>query len=397
MAEKVMFTKTALEALIEDHERERVVVNDKKQPGLIAELRPGGTLTFYLYRWADGRPHRIRIGAFPAVSIDQARDKATTLLADLVRGIDPAALKRQRRQEPTFADLFAQWLEHAKENKRTWAEDERQYKTLLTGWKLRRLSTITRRDIQARHKSIKKAHGKYAANRALALLSAMFGRAGDDPLNYDGPNPCKGVRKWKEETRDRFLQPHEMPAFFEAVEAEPNKTIADFFLACLYTGARRGNVAAMRWADLNLDTATWRIPQTKSGDPVTVHLSAPALSLLKARKEIAEPGAEFVFPGRRSNGKTQHLSSPKDAWKRLVQRAGLTDLRMHDLRRSMGSFMVAAGASLPVIGKALGHKPGSPVTAIYARLNLDPVRASVDLATAAILAAAKTEAKVNGN
>ena len=149
------------------------------------------------------------------------------------------------------------------------------------------------------------------------------------------------MRKFREESRERFLQPSELPAFFQAVRAEPNKTIADFFLTCLYTGARKGNVAGMQWCDLDLAAATWRIPETKSGESVTVHLPAPAIELLLKRQLDAEPGAQYVFPGRRSNGKTLHLSSPKDAWKRLVKRAGLRDLRLHDLRRSLGSYMDA--------------------------------------------------------
>lgn len=383
---RVTFSKRSLEKLF-GQQGQRLVIHDPKTPGLRAELREGGSIAFYVFkRVAGGGPVREKVGEFPEVTIDAARRTAKEKISKLAQGINIAHERRHKRAEPTLGELFAYWLEsHAKPHKRTWAGDERQFNTLLKPWHNRKLSAIGRADVRSLHTRLGEKHGHYAANRLLALLAALFNRSAD--IGYEGLNPCKGVKKFREQSRERFLQPAELPAFFAAVKAEPNRTIADFFLACLYTGARRGNVASMRWRDVNLDNASWRIPQTKSGEPVTVHLAAPALELLKARKEIAEPDAEYVFPGRRSNGKVQHLSSPKFAWARLVKRAGLADLRLHDLRRTLGSFQAAAGASMAVIGKSLGHKAGSPATAVYARLNLDPVRASVDVATAAIVAA----------
>jgi integrase len=140
----------------------------------------------------------------------------------------------------------------------------------------------------------------------------------------------------------------------------------------------------MRFADLNLAEATWRIPVTKNGQALTVHLTAEALEILR-RRQAASGGSPWVFPGGKKN-QAGHLNSPKGAWARICKRAGLENLRMHDLRRTLGSWQAATGASLPVIGKSLGHK-SQATTAVYARLNLDPVRASVDTAVAAMLAA----------
>ena len=113
-----------------------------------------------------------------------------------------------------------------------------------------------------------------------------------------------------------------------------------------------------------------------------MHLSSVVVEVLKERRERS--ASEWVFA---SHSRTGHLVEPKTAWRRLLDRAGLSDLRPHDLRRTLGSFQAAAGASLPVIGKALGHK-SQGATAVYARLDLDPVRTAVDAATALILAAA---------
>lgn len=387
MAERINFTKTALENLIDQHEGERLVVYDTKQAGLIAELREGGTLSFYVFRrQRGGPPKRIRIGPYPEVTIEGARDQAKVIVVELVKGNDPNLSRRAKRQEATLKDLFTHWLEtHAKLHKRTWEEDERQFNTLLVGWHTRRLSAVNRNDVRALHARIGKDNGPYAANRLLALIRAMFNKAGD--VGFDGANPTKGVKKFKEQSRDRFLQPDEMTSFFAAVDAEPDATLRDFFKMCLYTGARKMNVCAMRWEDINFPAATWRIPDTKSGEPVTIHLPSPAVELLKARLETRENGYPWVFPGGKKN-RASHLSSPKDAWKRLVDRGGFKDLRLHDLRRTLGSFQAAAGASMAIIGKSLGHKAGSPATAVYARMNLDPVRASVDIAVQAIVAAA---------
>src|SRR5262245_55604309 len=235
MAERVNFTKAALESLIDDNDGARAVVYDKRQPGLIAELREGGTLSFYVYRWANGRPHRLRIGEFPAVTIDAARTQAKRWIADLVNGVDVAELRREKRQEATLGELFAHWLDYAKQHKKTWKADEILFNRLLVGWKTRRLSGIKKSDVAALHARVGRDNGHYMANRLLALLGAMFNKAAD--VGFVGTNPAKGIRKFREQSRDRFLQPNELPAFFAAVSAEPNETLRDFFLLCLYTGA----------------------------------------------------------------------------------------------------------------------------------------------------------------
>jgi integrase len=385
-SKRLAFTKTALERLLMDHDGERLVVHDTKQPGLIAELRPGGTLSFYLYRWSNGRPCRLRIGSYPAVGIDAARDQCRKWIGKQVDGVDLSVLRRQKRDEATLKDLFEHWLEqHAKPHKRTWHEDERQYRKFLSHWASRRLSAIRTNDVLALHTRVGREHGHYAANRLLSLLAAMFAQA--KHVGFAGANPAVGIAKFRESKRDRILQPAELPTFFAAVDAETDETLRDFFRMLVYTGARKGNVQSMAWSDVDLNGAIWRIPMTKSGEPVRTVLPAPAVEILRRRQSHAN-GCPWVFPSGRKHGET-YLQDPKAAWLRLLARGGFKDLRMHDLRRTFGSFQAAAGASMAVIGKSLGHKPGSRATAVYAHLDLDPVRASVDVAVAAIVAASK--------
>ena len=138
---------------------------------------------------------------------------------------------------------------------------------------------------------------------------------------------------------------------------------------------------AMQWQDLDFSTNLWRIPETKSGRPVVVPLVAPVVTVLHARQRVN--GSPWVFP---SHGRTGHITEIKSAWKRIVTAASLADVRPHDLRRSLASYMAIGGTGLPVIGALLGHSQPSS-TAIYARLSVDPVRQAAETATAAMLTA----------
>ena len=196
-------------------------------------------------------------------------------------------------------------------------------------------------------------------------------------------NPCDNIRRNKEHSRDRFLQSDELTAFFTALSEEPNHTIRDYVWLSLFSGARRDNVLSMKWTEVNLTEGTWRIPMTKNGTPQIIPLPAAAIELLKERRTIFDNTAVFVFPG---SGITGHLVEPKKAWAKILQRANIADLRLHDLRRTMGSWQAKTGASLVVIGKSLNHK-STQTTAIYARLDMDPVRDSMNTATNAMLKA----------
>ncbi len=158
----------------------------------------------------------------------------------------------------------------------------------------------------------------------------------------------------------------------------------DFVLLSLLTGARKGNVLAMQWCDLNTEQGYWRIPDTKNDEPLTVPLVPEAVAILQARRAQQPANNPWVFPG---TGRTGHLTSPKGAWKSVLKQAGLENLRIHDLRRSLGSWQARLGANLAVIGKSLGHKDLAS-TLIYSRLDLDPVRESVERATSAMFSAA---------
>ncbi len=386
----IPFTQSALNRLL-DQQGERLVVHDAKVKGLRAELRAGGQVTFYLFRrlpgaGRSGRPVRVRVGGFPELTVDDARRQAAELLNEMAKGTNPTIARKRRKQEATFGELFDHWLEHhAKLHKKTWDEDKRQYDAYLTGWKNRQLSTIDKPDVQSLHAKIGKANGPYTANRLLSLVRAMFNKAAD--VGFGGSNPAVGIRKFNEESRDRFLQPDELPKFFTAVAAETNTTFRDFVLLALFTGARSANVRAMRWDEIDLDRAEWRIPDTKAGRPQVVYLPEPAIRILAERKQHAGNNP-WVLP---SYGKTGHIAEVKVGWKRLLERAGIANLRVHDLRRTLGSYQAINGASLAIIGASLGHSQPT-TTQVYARLTTTAVAESVSKAADFIVSTSKPKA-----
>ncbi len=394
MAEKMNFTQATIDRLSAPATG-RVYYADARTPGLVLCVWDTGVKTFELYKRMGGRPTRLKIGRFPGVTVEEARKEVARMTGQLSQGENPADSRRKARGETTLGDLFALYLDsHAKPHKRTWKEDEAQYKRYLARWKARKLSDVRPADVTALHAKVGRENGHYAANRMLALLSVMFNHAAR--LGYTGGNPAKGIRHFKEQSRDRFLRADEIRAFFDALGDDRTPPLwRDFFTVALLTGARRANVMSMTWADLELTRGLWRIPesQSKNKEPLICVLPPAALEILQRRADdnaalAPDDQSPFVFPGV---GRTGHVMDPTVPWKALLKRAGIKNLRLHDLRRTLGSWQAATGASLSIIGRSLGHR-NIATTAVYARLDLDPVRASVNTAADAILAVANGHA-----
>lgn len=417
-------------------------------PGLCIRVMDSGVKSFLFVRRIGTRTTEITLGKYPSLLPDQAKRLVADMNAQAAHGVDPASAIRAQRAEMTLKDAFDQYLErHAKLHKRTWHEDERRWRLyLFKPLGNRKLSEISRREIASLHADIgqtgRQGHGSpYEANRVLALLSVIFSKLREWDLAEI--NPTVGIRKFREIKRDRFLKSNELPNFFKALGATQQDYARDFFLLLLLTGARKTNVLEMAWKDIDLQQGTWRIPVTKNGDPQNVALVPQAVDVLQQR--LLSKSNSWVFPSPTSA--SGHMEEPKKAWRNIralitcyrligiladplkwtaedivlaenvaalqphsalsqwvleAEKLGLAidihrdrqgrlvgdDIRIHDLRRTLGSWQAMEGASLAIIGKSLNHK--SPqATAIYARLDLDPVRASLMKATSAILHAAQ--------
>jgi len=388
MANQLKFTDKAITELPTPANAARVEYADTDINGLRLRVSPKGVKTFCLLRRVKNGPmERITLGRFPDIKTEKARAEAQKLIGAIAGGANPAELRRAHRGEMTFAELFSDYLErHAKIKKRTWREDAQKYRDYLAKpLGKRQISSLGRQDLAAIHSNLTRDGHPILANRVKDLLSSVFGRAVKWGLL--DTNPAKGIEDNTEISRDRFLKPGELPRLFAALAAEPNITFRDFFLMALLTGARRANVREMRWADIDFDSGEWRIPETKNGQPQDVPLVPEAVEILKMRRETVPQEVDFVFPSSRSDSKHGHMSGERRAWLRILDRAEIEDVRIHDLRRTMGSWQARTGASMIVIGKSLGHK-SQQATAVYARLDLDPVRQSMEAATSAMLQAA---------
>jgi integrase len=278
-------------------------------------------------------------------------------------------------QSPTLGEFFELYLnDHARLHTKSAPEFERTYRHYLQCWSDRKLSEIRRRHVVSLQAHVTKTRSPGVASRVVSLISMIFNKAIE--LEYlQGNNPAFRVRKFKHQPRERFLQSDELPRFFEAVSQLRNETTRDLFYMLLLTGQRRRNVSEMQWSEISFERKTWLIPQTKNGTSHTVPLVEEALAILLKRKEN-RLHPSWVFP-------KQDLTGPvwcrHTAWKAVMARAGLTDLRIHDLRRTLASWQACTGTSLPIIGAMLNHKD-SKSTQIYARLNTAPVRESMEVA-----------------
>lgn len=383
----VKFTKSFLSGLPLPDIGKRLAVSDTEVPKLVLRVSHAGTKAFYVVKRAGASVAWIKLGVFPDMTVENARKEAVKVLGEFVLGVNPAAVKRAIKAELTFSDAVAEFLAGKRKRNGTPISEKtkRDYQDILrlhlVTIRAKKLSNIERSDVKAIHARLTKK-SPYQADKAVALISGVFTYMLDQE-KFKGVNPAARIQKNPAVERDRFIQADEMERFFAALAHSPNDAMRDFFLVSLLTGARRGNVSSMRWSDLDLESGVWRIAMTKNGTPQNVTLSPEAVQVLKDRKENAGRGL-FVFSG---SGKTGHLVEPKGAWARLLKDADIENLRVHDLRRTLGSWQARTGATLLVIGKSLNHKTHQ-ATGIYARLDLDPVRQSVNTATSAIMEAA---------
>lgn len=382
---KLRFKKTDLLAIQPPTDKPATDYYDTEVSKLVMRVTKGGTKSFYVVKRAGTAIVWLKLGTFPDMTVEQARGAAIKALAEFVGGTNPAAIKRALKAEPTFSETMTDFLEGKRKRDGTpiAPKTKRDYSDLVRlhfgPLAKRKLSAIERTDVKALHTKLTKAGKLGQADKCVALVSSVFMYMLDTE-QYSGTNPAERVKKNPPMQRDRFIQPDELPRFFEALAGMPSPTMRDFFLMALLTGARRANVCSMRWADLDIQSGIWRIAMTKNGTPQNVTLSPEAVVVLEGR----ERSGEWVFPG---DGATGHIVEPKKAWAALLKAAGLENLRVHDLRRTLGSWQARTGASLPIIGKSLNHKTHQ-ATAIYARLDLDPVRQSVNTATSAMMEAA---------
>lgn len=246
------------------------------------------------------------------------------------------------------------------------------------------LSGLTRRMVLEWHHRIGHTQGQTGANQALQQLRAMYMRAKDWEF-YMGHNPTDRIKHFPEPSRTRFVRRNELPWLIKALEEEMPREHA-FFLLLLFTGARRDEARTAKWTDLDLAEKLWHKPTTKPNMPHTVPLAPVLIEHLTKLPRLTE----WVFPSQPNNKNKMQpgcwsVTGVEHAWRRIRKRAGLPDVRIHDLRRTCASWLAINGENLAVIQQTLGHSTLA-VTQIYARLTIEPVRRALNAQAERMLA-----------
>jgi integrase len=370
---------------------------DDKIPGFCVRCQ-GRSKTFGLQIRIRGKQRWLTIGRWGVLTPEEARQQARILLGRLAAGEDIAGQRERFKALPTVDELADYFLtEHVrpKLKPRTAAE----YTRLLESCIKSPGAAAERRDGRGRPSRKRKQRPRlgqlradavvpadvvrfhngladvpYEANRALAVLSTLMSFAEQQGIRPRGSNPCIGVAKFKEHQRERFLSPAEFGKIAEAMLVlEEAGRVSPFALAAIrlliLTGARREEIRTLRWSYIDAERGLAFLPDSKTGKKAIV-LNAPALDILATLPRI---GA-YVIAGQAAGG---DYDSPRAdlnrPWRAIVQRAGLTGLRIHDLRHTHASVGAGLGLGLPIIGKLLGHTQPS-TTARYAHLDSDPLR-----------------------
>lgn len=365
------------------------LVYDSVVTGFCVVVQPTGRKAFYWYGWKNGRPQRIKIGNHPETNSDAARQQARDIIGRLARGEQVTERKPAGRR--TVDDLYAYWLEnHARPGKlRTLPQLESNYRNFLQP-KIGKLPLGSfRRDtakatiagmqkVTFNEKTKRKSGGIGAARMGHSLLSSMFNLGVE--IGWIDASPMARLHRPNVLPRERYLKAVEVEQFMKAVAGLRSTVAADFIRLCLFTGARRANVASMRWDEIDGDR--WKIPAVKAKRkrPITISLTSHALAIIDSRRGN---GSEWVLPAPRAAGR--HYRDPKHAWEKVRELSGLDDIRLHDLRRSVGAWLQAGGASLRTTQLALGHSDPSVTARVYQPTESRQVLEAMEAATSAML------------
>lgn len=356
----------------------RVKVYDDALSGFGLTVYPTGKRTFFVEYGPRGDQRRMTIGAYGALTVEAARKLAAERLAEVVKGADPLQDREDRRAMPTFSAWKDTYMERVKARKKRPEHDQAHLRRAVERWGSLPLDSIRRGEVEAamqaealRVRAVatrgNKTDGSTTANRWLASVRACFAEALRDGLIT--ANPASGIKPRREgPPRDRVLTDAELVKVAEALDALTDPHVRTAFIVLVETGCRKSEVLRARWADLDLDHGTWRLPSPKSGRPQVVPLAASTVGHLRALPRVGE----WVVPGQDS---AKHREDLRTAWAAIRVAAGLSGVTIHDIRRTFG-LAVARSAGLHVASKLLRHSDIRITERVYAPLGLDDLRAA---------------------
>lgn len=367
-------TKRFVESILPDpHKMIKHWDSELKGFGLI--VLPSGRRTYCIqYRSAQRVQKMFKLGTHGQITTEEARALAKKYLSGVIHGHDPVAMKNETRGLPTMNELASDYILHHGEKKRPKSlqgDQELLKKIILPAFGNQQVAYLRRRDIETLHREHKKT--PYQANRFLSLLSKMFTLANGWGWRED--NPAKGIERYPEEKRDRWLTEDELKVLWKVLDEYLNQSAACVFKLLILTGARKGELLHATWDQFDLEKGVWTKPShlTKQKKKEHLPLSSQALKILEEMK--SQSSSSFVFPGKVEGKPVQEI---KRAWDTIRKKAGFPDLRIHDLRHTHASHLVSRGLSLSIVGKLLGHTQAS-TTHRYAHLADGPLRQAAEL------------------
>ena len=352
---------------------------DRDLPGFGVRVYPSGAKVFVVQCRGSGRSQRVTLCRYGLMTVEQARRQAALTIARIKNGEDlkpKADPELDNGPTQTVAMAADRYLnEHVAIHCRE--TSARMYKRLLNKFILPAHGDVPVREVTRQHVldlHLKLQHIPYQANRVLEIQSKIFNLVELWGWRGDKGNPCRHVRKYKEEKRERFLSDEEFRRLGEVVnEMEATGSVTVYEAAAIrllmLTGCRKNEIVKLKWKDVDINAGEIRIPDGKTGARL-VPLSPAAAEVLSGLPRKAKQ--PWVILGIRSG---RHLGDLQPAWERIRECAGLDDVRIHDLRHSFASRALALGESLPMIGKLLGHTQVQ-TTARYAHLQRDSIKAS---------------------
>jgi integrase len=379
---KLVLTQGFIERLEKPKRRQKFW--DSKVNGLLLEVMTSGAKIFRFRKTVKQQIQTSTIGSFANISLEEARDAAIRIAAKIADGASFTSERQALREELTLQELTELYFSlHAKGR----CETIDEMRSDVYRWWAKelplKLSALNAMILQSRidRLSSNGAH-VHRANKARDHIRAIL--TWGTKRKQLKENPALELEGFTTQARQRVIDPEEYAPLMRAMSRYPDKRLRDFFYLCLYTGARSGKVMSMRWEDINFGSQTWLIAKDKNGDPNYVPLSNAALSILTER--YRQRGAiQWVFPGGQSHKPTtSHLKEPKGAWAKILEWAAeetpsIADLRIHDLRRTMGSYAAMSDSSTATVQKLLGHK-SIQAAAIYQRVNNSAAKVAADKA-----------------
>ncbi|MCY4016174.1 MAG: site-specific integrase [Gammaproteobacteria bacterium] len=356
-----------------------IVFWDRELPGFGVRVYPSGRKVYVVQTRHNGRSQRVAMGRHGDIPSDRVRNEATKIIARLKAGLPPVEAKPGG--PPTLADLAGRFQrEHVAPHCKPGTA--RNYGYILRKHIVPRLGELPVAEVE--RKDIFKLQFELSgvptvANRCLDILAKMLNLAELWEMRPPNRNPCRGVRRLKASPRrERFLTPEELGRLGQALEAAPAEKLASRHVAAAIrllalTGCRKNEILGLAWDDLDFAAGEMWLRDSKTGERMVPMPPAAAEVLASLPRTGGNP---WVFPGRKKGSRQVNIHV---SWDRVRKRAGLDDVRLHDLRHTFASRALAIGEGLPMIGELLGHRRVG-TTARYAHL----ARESIQAATAKV-------------